>query len=305
MTNLPILVMMSYRGGVRLERCLKSIATSQEFFSRIILSITASEESDDMRMALAFQAEYPNVEVLCTGIELPTMQHQAFWVSYLERTGANPKDWIYWLAYDDEVRATGIREILDQNGNWPLHDGSAYFGPWAMRHESAEAIWNGNLGEDLECWTSFPAEGPLCMPVLRWIDDQLRQPTYMQMSGSIAQFSSYLDLRDGRPKKGGPMRIEMSIAASRHNLRVEEFHSPIAIIYGRSNSDRSNYSQVARREDIHIGLWMARYVLAHPSQVLRFVALAQKMLSSMIWSRFRPRRAKAEEWRVRGSVPSD
>lgn len=298
MTTRPILVMMSYRGGSRLERCLKSIAESHQYFSRVVLSITASEASDDMRMALAFQSEYPKVEVLCTGVELPTMQHQAFWVSYLERTGADRKDWIYWLAYDDEVRATGIRELIDQDGNWPLSDGSAYFGPWAMRHESAEAIWDGDLGASLESWTSFPLAGPLSLPVLHWIDNQLLQPTYMQMSGSISPFDSFLQLRDGLPKKKGPMRIEMAIAATRCNIRVEEFPTPVSIIYGRPNSDRASYGNAARTEDVHLLAWMTRYTLLHPGAAVTLVRLIATQLSRLI----RRTPAPSEEWRVRGEV---
>lgn len=103
-----------------------------------------------MRRAKEFQRENPEVEVLCTGRELPTMQHQAFWVDYLQRTGTRPTDWIYWLAYDDEVRSRGIDAITDAHGNWPLTPQTAYFGPWAMRHEQAETLWNGDPQEPLE-----------------------------------------------------------------------------------------------------------------------------------------------------------
>ena len=58
------------------------------------------------------------MEVICTGEEWPTMQHQTFWVEYLIRSGL-VQDWIYWLAYDDEVRASGIEAIVDEAGSWP------------------------------------------------------------------------------------------------------------------------------------------------------------------------------------------
>jgi len=298
MTNRPILVMMSYRGAARLERCLKSIAMSREYFSRIVLSVTATEDSDDMRMALAFQAEYPDVEVICTGVELPTMVHQAFWVTYLERSGVNPKEWIYWLAYDDEVRVSGIRDLIDPDGNWPLREGSAYFGPWAMRHEGGEKVWNGDPAASLESWTSFPAEGPTRLPVLRWIDDQLRQPTYMQMSGSICPFDSFLELRDGLPRKKGPMRIEMAIAATRCNIRIEEFPTPVSIIYGRPNSDRASYGKAARAEDVHLLAWMTRYVLRHPGALGTLMQLVTTQQSRLIKRTPTP----SEEWRARGAV---
>ena len=47
----PILVMMSYRGGERLQRCLDSIATAEHHFKRIVLSITAAEDSEDIARA--------------------------------------------------------------------------------------------------------------------------------------------------------------------------------------------------------------------------------------------------------------
>jgi hypothetical protein len=112
----PILVCMSWRGGPRLDRCLASIAASQHRFARVVISVTATEDSEDMRRAVEFQRRNPNVEVLCTGQELPTMQHQAFWVDYLKATGVSRGDWIYWLAYDDEVRPRGIDAIIDRRG---------------------------------------------------------------------------------------------------------------------------------------------------------------------------------------------
>ncbi len=88
------------------------------------------------------------------------MDHQRFWISYLERTGARPHDWIYWLAYDDQVRLRGIERLVDEHGNWPLEKGTAYFGPWAMRHEQADQLFDGPWDEPLESWTSFPVPGP-------------------------------------------------------------------------------------------------------------------------------------------------
>lgn len=197
----PILVCMSWRGGARFERCLRSIARSKDHFTRIVLSITSQEDSEDMRNARAFQEQHPEVEVICTGRELPTMQHQAFWVTYLEQTGAKPTDWIYWLAYDDEVRKTGIDHIVDADGNWPLEHGTVYFGPWAMRHEQPDRLWEGDPEAPLEIWTSFPLRGPARLPVIEWIAAQLRKLTYIQMSGSVNPFEDFLQIRHARPRK--------------------------------------------------------------------------------------------------------
>ena len=65
----PILVMMSYRGGARLARCLQSIEQAQHHFSRIVLSVTALEDSGDMRQCLQFQRDrVPKAEVICTEV---------------------------------------------------------------------------------------------------------------------------------------------------------------------------------------------------------------------------------------------
>ena len=298
MSRKPILVMMSYRGGTRLTRCLESISESKEHFSRIILSITASADSDDMNQARDFKKLHPEIEILCTGVELPTMQHQAYWIDYLVSTNAHDSDWIYWLAYDDQVRRSGLNQYVDSDGSWPLESGTAYFGPWAMRHETADSLWDGDPAAMLESWTSFPADGPLRLPVVEWIRLQLKQPTYMQMSGSVCEFLSFREVREGHPRKQGPMRIEMAIAATSHNIRVAEFPEPISTIYGRSNSDRSNYRATARKEDVHLLLWLARYCLRHPISFWRLGQIIGQSCRQLI-TRHPP---ASEEWRVRGDV---
>ena len=255
-----------------------------------------------MRLARQFQQEHPSVEVICTGKELPTMQHQAFWIDYLQRTGAKPTDWIYWLAYDDEVKPTGIERIVDEHGNWPLEQGTVYFGPWAMRHESADKLWNGDPRASLESWTSFPANGPTRLPLMRWIKDQLRQPTYMQMSGSVCLLGNFIELKDGKPIKHGPMRIEMAIAASRSTTHVQEFIEPVSIIYGRANSDRAAYGKQARREDIHLIGWLARYAAAHPRAAAALAMATITGIGQQVDARLNRRPLPREEWRVRGTV---
>ena len=294
----PILVMMSYRGGERLARCLKSIERSQHHFKRVLLSVTSAPDSDDMRQCEAFQSRNPDVEVICTDRELPTMQHQAFWIEYLQQTGAVPTDWIYWLAYDDEVRERGITAITDDDGNWPLGQDTVYFGPWAMRHEQPDALWAGDPNTALESWTSFPAEGPTRLPLMSWITNQLVQPTYMQMSGSVCPFGSFVELRDGRPRKQGPMRIEMAVAASTTTTKVEEFSEPISIIYGRPNSDRASYGNAARREDVHLLAWLGRYCLRHPATTWQLASTVARTFSA----RLRGVKPPQEEWRVRGAT---
>ena len=301
MTIQPILIMMSYRGGARLQRCLESIAAAEHHFKRIILSITSAEDSDDMRIATEFQQQHPKAEVICTKGELPTMAHQAFWIHYLEQTGAAKSDWIYWLAYDDQVRTRGIDNLVDQHGNWALTPGTAYFGPWAMRHEQADQLWSGDPKAELESWTSFPIEGPTELPVAKWIGNQLVQPTYMQMSGSVIALESHQRVVNGRPKKKGPMRIEMATAATLNNSTVEEFAEPISIIYGRPNSDRASYGNAARSEDVHLVAWLARYVGHKPSSLPAIVNAATKIIASNARLLTKKGKPPAEQWTKRSS----
>lgn len=293
----PILVCMSWRGGERLRRCLDSIATSQRYFQRILISVTSAPDSEDMKLVEEFRSRIPDMEFLCTGRELPTMEHQARWVEHLQQTGARPADWIYWLAYDDEVRPHGIEQIVDASGSWPLEPGTAYFGPWAMRHETPEHLWSGDIAAPLESWTSFPAEGPTRLATATWVGDQLRQPTYMQMSGSVNPLSSFVRLRDSRPRKRGPMRIEMAIAAAPTTRFVAEFATPVSIIYGRSNSDRASYGSAARREDVHLMAWLGRYAVQNPSALPAIARGGASVLGA-----YARRSLPQEEWRVRGVV---
>lgn len=294
----PILVVMSWRGGARFERCLRSIAPAVHHFSRVVLSVTSAPDSADMHAARTFADAHSGVEVICTGRELPTMQHQGFWVDYLKRTGAESSDWIFWLAYDDEVRPRGIDAIIDADGGWPLRDDTVYVGPWAMRHESANALWAGDPVAPLESWTSFPADGPLRLPLLRWVREQLRQPTYMQMSGSLMPFHNYLELRDGRPRKTGPMRIEMATAAGSRTMFVAELSEPVTVIYGRSNSDRASYGTAARREDAHLLAWLGRWAARHPAQAGDLAGI----LTDHLMARARRTPSASEDWRIRTTV---
>lgn len=294
----PTLVCMSWRGGARLQRCLESIAQSREFFGRCVVSITGPSTGEDMQLARKFQAIVRDLEVICTEREMPTMEHQAFWVRYLEQTGSQQSDWIFWLSYDDEVRPSGISQIVDESGNWPLHTGTAYFGPWAMRHESADALWEGDPGAILESWTSFPQDGPTRLRVETWICDQLLQPTYIQMSGSVNSLGAFVRLRDMWPRKKGPMRIEMAIAADIRTRYVEEFSSPVALIYGRPNSDRASYGVAARSEDLHLGILLARYVARYPIASAAIATGGAKLLKNRIVGNL-----PHEQWRIRGQVP--
>ena len=304
----PILVVLVYRGGERFQRAMESIDPAEHLFRRIIVSITGREDSADMTTVHDYLSQRrklarpSKVEVICSGVELPTMEHQRFWIEHLEMTGASPDDWIYWLAYDDQVRARGIEALIDGAGNWPLAPGTIYFGPWAMRHERADQAFDGPWDVPIESWTSFPVNGPTRLTVADWICRQLRQPTYLQMSGSLANLRSFQALRDSWPRKRGPMRIEMAMAAAPTNTHVVELPEPIVIIYGRPNSDRANYAKTARREDIHLVAWLLQYALRHPITLPHFARAAAGVAAS--YARVLTGRGSlpAEDWVVRGVV---
>ena len=202
---------------------------------------------------------------------------------------------------DDQVRVRGIERITGADGGWPLEAGTAVFGPWAMRHEGAHELWSGDSAEPLESWTSFPAAGPLRLPVLTWIEQQLVQPTYMQMSGSVCQFRSYLEVRDARPRKTGPMRIEMAVAAAAGTQWVAEFAEPVTIIYGRSDSDRAAYGRSARKEDLHLAAWLTRSATS-PSAWRDLLATGGRVGYELATQVVTRKGAVREEWRVRGQV---
>ena len=299
----PILVVLVYRGGERFKRALDSITKSERFFSRIILSVTAHRDSPDMQMAESFRDQsLERAEIICTGTELPTMSHQAFWINYLANTGVNPQDWIYWLSYDDEVKASGITKLVDEAGNWPLEPGTAYFGPWAMRHEDASQLFSGPWDTKLESWTSFTLEGTTKLPVVRWVSNQVLQPTYIQMSGSVATFESHQRLVQSTPRKKGPMRIELATASAVNNLYVAEFKEPVSIIYGRPNSDRSTYGAAARIEDRHLAIWLVRYQLRHAGAIPRLAGAGVSLLARYARVLLGKGAMPSENWVVRGSV---
>lgn len=258
----PIIVILVWRGGERFQRALESLRSNEEHFSRVILSITSPIDSLDMRIAEAYvesraRSDNPSkAEIICTGEELPTMQHQTFWIEYLFRTGAAFTSWIYWLAYDDEVMGTGIESIIDEQGSWPLETGVCYLGPWVVRHESARDLWVQVAGQNDETWTAFMHSQTEPISAIDWVGQQLVQPTYLQMSGSVAQLGAHHRLVHDYPKKSGPMRIEMATAIAAEKLMVAQFAKPITVVYGRSDSDRSNYGRSAYKEDAHLLLLM-------------------------------------------------
>jgi hypothetical protein len=295
-------VLLVWRGGERFARALESIRLAEHFFSRIVVSITSRADSADV--ALAHQYLYDSksrglpskIEIICTGQELPTMRHQAFWINYLYSTGAQDSDWIFWLAYDDEISARGIERILAENGGWPLEPRHTYFGPWAVRHESADFLWQGDRDLDSEIWTALPLESSESVTPTEWLCSQLKRPTYIQMSGSLSQLSCHQRLVKHWPRKTGPMRIELATALDHRNQVVTQFQFPTTIIYGRPDSDRSKYSHDTRRQDWHLMLVATKWCILNPQFLWRFPRVIWTALYS--WNLNRRGLAPREEWRV-------
>ena len=98
------------------------------------------------------------------------------------------------------------------------------------------------------------------------------------------------------------MRIEMATASATNNVTVAEFAEPVVIIYGRSDSDRSNYAATARKEDLHLIIWLTKYELRHPSAIPVLIRAAAMLSAS--YARVITNRAPLpkERWVVRGSV---
>jgi len=298
----PILILPVYRGGARFLRALASLEASVPFFERVVISVNGPRESEDDLAARTAADRTPGISVITTGRELDWTPHQYFWLAHLERLGVGSDEWIYWFAHDDEVKPSGIRRVVDTDGNWPLAQGTIYLGPWAMRHEGGAETFDGPRDVPLESWTSFPVGGPHRLPVAEWIRQQLVQPTYINMSGSVATLRVYQNMRDFPFAKPGGTRIEMVAAAARHHAFVAEFAEPVVITYGRPNSARTQFDAVARLDDLHLMAWLTAHLARHPTGLgptLRGLAGVGRN-----YARVALRRSglPQEEWRVAGIV---
>lgn len=298
----PTLILPVYRGGERFVRALDSVEASAEWFSSVVISVNGPHGSEDDRRAREVAERTPGVNVITTGREMDWTRHQYFWLDHLEASGMRADDWLCWFAHDDEVRATGIRRIVDEHGNWPLVPGTVYMGPWAMRHEGGDEIFDGPRDVPLESWTSFPLDGPLRLPVAEWIRQQLVQPTYINMTGCVTPLRFVQELRDFPFHKPGGTRIEMVAAAARQNAFIEEFTEPVVITYGRPNSARTQFDRVARLDDLHLLAWMVPYLTRHPSGIGPTLRGLGSVGRSYARVAFKRGSLPAEEWRSRAIV---
>jgi hypothetical protein len=299
----PILVLPVYRGGPKFARALDSLRQSEQYFRRIVVSLNSPKGSPDEDTVAAYRTGGESkIEVIQSGTELPWMPHQYFWLKHLEATGETSADWIYWFAHDDQVRPTGIGQLVDDAGNWPLRKDTTYLGPWGMRYDEIDRMWDGSPDEPLESWTSFPIDGPLRFPVAEWIAQQLEQPTYINMSGCVTTLESFQQMRDFPIAKPGGMRIEMATAAAPHNVSVEEFSTPVVITYTCKGSDRTQYAKVARKDDRHMVAWMANYVVRHPAATIPTARATASVAASYVRVLTKRGSLPAEDWRFREVV---
>ena len=291
-----------YRGGAKFARALASIRPAEQYFRRIIISLNSPAGSPDEDTVAAYRAEgATKVEVIQTGAELPWMAHQYFWLDHLQATGEQPRDWVYWFAHDDQVRARGINALVDANGNWPLVPQTIYLGPWGMRLDPSDGLYDGPADAPVESWTSFPIAGPLRLPVAEWIAQQLEQPTYINMSGCVTQLASFQALRSFPVSKPRGMRIEMATAAAPNNRFVEEFSQPVVITHTSAVTDRTTYAAVARQDDRHMAVWLANYVLRHPTAAVPTARASARVAGQYLKVLLHRGDLPHEDWRYRST----
>lgn len=299
----PILVLPVYQGGAKFTRALSSLQSVEGHFPRILISLNGAQGSPDEAAVEDYRSAAPTkVEVIQTGKTLPWMEHQYFWLAHLEATGAKSNDWITWFAHDDQLRPRGIAAMVDEQGNWPLTEHTTYLGPWGMRYDPLGSIYDGPPDAPVESWTSFPTSGPLRLPVSEWIAQQLEQPTYINMSGCVTQLESFQQMRDFPIAKPGGMRIEMATAAAPHNRFVQEFPEPIVITYTSKGSDRTTYAKVARKDDAHMAVWWANYLLRHPSGIPAGARCTSRITANALARVVGRGRPVEEDWRYRETV---
>jgi hypothetical protein len=201
-----------------------------------------------------------------------------------------------WLGHDDELNPTGLEDVCT-DGRWPLPAETMMLGPWVVRHESIDALYQGSESQQDEVWTCFPDPLIGTLPAIDWVCDQLIRPTYLNLTGGIFPFSSLLAILDFWHRKTANMRAEMTLATAPGTHFISEFPEPVVIVYGRADSDRATIpARHARSDDRHLVLWLARYVSHDPRAMGRFIKTLAHLAS--LRGRVALGRASlpAEEW---------
>lgn len=272
----PLLVVPVYRGGLRFERCLASLIHAGEFFSGLVLSINGPSDSPDLMLAQKFQesVDFP-VEILNTEVGMTSMDHIRYWTAHLRKAKIPLDQQIMWLGHDDELDPVGLAQSCP-DGVWPLRENTMVLGPWKLRHEAVDSLYEIPINEKIETWTCFPDSLQVPMESMEWACDQLVHPTYINLTGGVFPFRSLLEVIDFKPRKVAAMRMEMTLATALGSTYITELPEAITIVYGRADSDRATISRRdALSDDRNLLLWLGKFAAKTPRSRKRF---AQTML---------------------------
>ena len=296
----PVLVLPVYKGGERFLRCLRSLDVAHLYFAAIVISVNSKSGSADLQHAIDFQASAGlPVEVLNTQRELSSMDHTRFWANELRRFGLPPEQMIMWIGHDDELDPDGLA-FNCPSGVWPIDSDAMVLGPWKLRHESVNELYQVPDGESLETWTCFPAPDLMPVPSLEWVCSQLIHPTDLNLTGGIFPFGSVLQVIGFTYKKISGMRMEMTLATALGTRFVTELPTAITIVYGRADSDRATIPvQHARQDDRQLLAWLTRYALGSRQSRLRLVSTVGSLVALRLQVAIGRGKFPEEDWVVR------
>jgi hypothetical protein len=296
----PVLVIPVYRGGERFARCLRSLVCAAEYFSSVVISINGPAESLDLQAAEGFQLQAGlAVAVLNTTVEMNSMSHSRFWTNELRRRHLPATAHVMWLGHDDELNPEGLA-LACPEGQWPLQPSTMILGPWQLRHESVDALYEAPENEKLETWTCFPDRAAPPQPSLNWVCDQLLNPTYLNLTGGVFAFGSLLDIVDFRIRKASGMRMEMTLATAPGTLFITELAEAVTIVHGRADSDRATIPVAhTRRDDRHLLMWLSRYAAVTPKTRTEFVSTLAQLVALRFRVAIGRARLPVERWVVR------
>ena len=198
------------------------------------------------------------------------MDHVRFWATHLQ-LGKVPFDQqIMWLGHDDELDPVGLAQSCP-GGVWPLLQNTMILGPWKLRHESVDSLYQIPANEKLETWTCFPDSSRLPMSSMDWVCDQLIHPTYINLTGGVFPLRSLIEIIDFKPRKVAAMRMEMTLATAIGSNYITELAEAITIVYGRADSDRATISRTdAVSDDRNLLLWLGKFAATTPGSRKRF-----------------------------------
>lgn len=273
---------------------------AKDFFSGLLLSINGSPDSPDLIAARQFQAtvDFP-ITILNTGVELSSMDHIRYWGSFLRDIKTPVDQHVMWLGHDDELNPVGLAKSC-RNGFWTLSEDTMILGPWKLRHESTDSLYQVPVNEVLETWTCFPDSPPIYMKSMDWACDQLVHPTYINLTGGVFPLRSLLEVIDFKPRKVAAMRMEMTLATAVGSKFITELPEAITIVYGRADSDRAMISRKdALSDDRNLFLWLGKFAAMTPGSRKRFAKTMLLLVILKVKIVFGRAQPPTEDWVVR------